>query len=393
MRGNDMAQEVNICFHLADNELARSISKNLRVFPFLKDVGSSTKPLISNAAAPHVAVLEDWPEAGDILDRIVELRKANPNLAIFVVSSNAQPEQIVKVMKAGATEYFLKPIDLQKFREAIDAVQSRLVDTKPTNRGAAYCFISSKGGLGSTVLAVNMAASMAEKKGREVALWDMGFQSGDASTLLDVVPERTIMDACRNFRRLDSSFLEGVMIKRGIGLNFLAAPSNPEELDEISSEQIGKIYGFIRELHRAVIIDCPSMLVNDGTVEVFSPSDKIFIVTDLSVPAVRNAARLFQLIQKLGISADKVEFVVNRFIKGSPLSVDAAEKNLGKSIFWLFPNDFENVISSINRGVPLVELNPKATLSKNMVEFAQKIQDPSRYVDYRGIRGVFGKAI
>ena len=142
-----------------------------------------------------------------------------------------------------------------------------------------------------------------------------------------------------------------------------------------------------------MIIDCPSMAVNDCTVQAFMASEKVFIVIDLSVPAVRNAARLFQLIRKLGLSPQKVEFLVNRFIKSAPLSLEAAEKTLGKRAFWIFPNDFENIFSSINRGVPLATFNANAPLSKNLAEFTQKLLNPAAAKDYRGMRGTFGKAV
>jgi len=85
--------------------------------------------------------------------------------------------------------------------------------------------------------------------------------------------------------------------------------------------------------------------------------------------------------------------VVNRYIKGSAISLDEVEKTLHKKIFWLFPNDFDEIISSINRGIPLVKLRPSSPFSRNILEFAQKLNNPQSSENYRGIRGAFGKAI
>jgi pilus assembly protein CpaE len=135
------------------------------------------------------------------------------------------------------------------------------------------------------------------------------------------------------------------------------------------------------------------MFIDECTVEAFNASDKVFIVSDMSVPAIRNAARLFQSIKKLGISPQKVEFVVNRYTKGGTLSIEEVEKTLGKRIYWLFPNDFDDIVSSINRGSPLIVYNSQAPFSKNVFDFSKNLLNPQSSQGYRGIRGAFGKAI
>jgi pilus assembly protein CpaE len=69
------------------------------------------------------------------------------------------------------------------------------------------------------------------------------------------------------------------------------------------------------------------------------------------------------------------------------------ERTLNKTIYWLFPNDFKNVISSINKGIPLIKFNPSAPLSKNIVNFSEKLRNPLPQEHFRGVRGTFGRAI
>ena len=256
-----------------------------------------------------------------------------------------------------------------------------------------YSFVSAKGGVGSTVLAVNTAASLARDKKSAVALMDMSFQSGDASVLLDIVPQNTIMDICENIHRLDVSFLRGVMSGHSTGINFLPAPANPEDSEDIRSDHISSILNISKKLYDHLVLDCGSMHINDCTVEAFKQSDKVFVVTDMSVPAIRNTVRLCKLIRKFGISLDKIEIIINRYIKGGALSLGEIEKNFDKPVYWLIPNDFSDIVSSINRGVPLVKLSRNAPFSKNMFEFVRKFQGVLDDADFRGIRGTFGKSI
>jgi pilus assembly protein CpaE len=231
------------------------------------------------------------------------------------------------------------------------------------------------------------------KKKSSVALIDMSFQSGDASVLLDLVPQNTITDICANMHRLDVSFLRGVMASHTTGLNFLAAPSNPEDSEDVHSEHIGKILDLCTKLYDCVILDCPSMHINDCSIEAFRKSDKIFLVTDMSVPSIRNTVRLCKLVNKLGIDLSKIEIIINRFIKGGALSLNEIEKNFDKQVYWLVPNDFSDIVSSINRGIPLIKMSPGAPFSKNVGQFVKKVQNQLEDPDFRGVRGTFGKTL
>ena len=135
------------------------------------------------------------------------------------------------------------------------------------------------------------------------------------------------------------------------------------------------------------------MYVNDCGVASFRQSEKVFIVTELALPALRNAVRLKRLLTELGIRSDKIEYVVNRYHKGGTLSIESAEETLHKRIYWLFPNDYADVIQSINRGTPIVQFLPHSQLATNISAFVERLLNPAAHNGFRGIRGIFGKAV
>jgi pilus assembly protein CpaE len=95
----------------------------------------------------------------------------------------------------------------------------------------------------------------------------------------------------------------------------------------------------------------------------------------------------------MGINPSRLHIAVNRYIKGGTLSVEEVEKTLGRRIYWLFPNDFNDIVSSINRGIPIVKHQSSAPFSRNLMEFTEKLLHVQPDAAYRGIRGAFGKAI
>jgi pilus assembly protein CpaE len=373
------------------------IQEKLREIPNLEmtqwfDSAGEKGPLAVKGT-PDIIILDDPTEGPSIFNKIKPMRQNFPHAAVFVVSSNQFPQHIVEVMKAGISEYLVTPINDKIFKNAVEDVRTNLATSGQISRGTIYSFISAKGGLGSTVLAVNTACALAKHKQSRVALFDMSFQSGDATVLLDLYPQTTMVDVVRNYHRLDSSFLLAAMTKHSSGLEFMAAPNNPEDYETIKGTHVSHVLNLAQKIYDQVIVDCTSMSINECNIEIFKASETIFLVTDMSVPAIRNCSRLIKLIQKIGIDPKHIEVVVNRVIKGGAISLSDVEKNLDKKAYWLVPNDFKGVVSSINKGEPLFIGNSGLPLAKNIAQFAEKIKSPDSSQGFRGIRGTFGKAI
>lgn len=392
-----MAKELVLAIQIAKADRAKAITNltmQLKGVTVLKwtDNKAEQGPLPVKTV-PDIILIDDSPECGELFTRIKTIKSHFPQVTLVVISDNKEHQYIIAAMKAGASEFLVEPVLAKSLHNAIDEVRAKLANAGRLAQGRVYSFVGAKGGVGSTVLAVNSAAALSMNKRAAVALLDMSFQSGDASVLLDIVPQNTILDICANMHRLDVSFLRGVMYGHSTGINFLPAPLNPEDSEDIKSEHVTSILNLARKLYDHVVLDCGSMHVNDCSVEAFKLSDKVFVITDMSMPSIRNTVRLCKLLRKLGISPDKIEIVINRYIKGGALSLAEIEKNFDKPVYWLLPSDFFDIISSINRGVPLIKLSPGAPFSKNVVEFVKKFQGLLDDHDFRGIRGTFGKTI
>lgn len=377
-----MTQPLTIGLLIANRNLRQSLENHLLDCPAARVFGWEEQT--ANETAPDLLILED--ECGrDTPLELAKLHQKYPGSALIVISSDKCPEHIVQVMKAGGSEFLITPVEKSQLLKAVADIRNRRSGSPDGGRGAIYTFVNSKGGVGSTVLSVNTALALQGSKGARVALWDMNFQAGDSVVLLDLFPKTTIIDICRGIKRLDAGMLKNAMVPHKSGLELLAGPTQPEEHDSISASHITRILSLIGNLYDQVVLDCPSQTVNHTTVEAFTASDKIFIVIDLSIPAVRDASRLFALIRQAGINEDKIEFVVNRFAEQGMLPIEEAERNLSKRIYWLFPNNFDEVISSINLGEPLVLSNPSSNLSKSIVTFVNKIKTPDQYKETRSV--------
>ncbi|NLC70385.1 MAG: response regulator/pilus assembly protein [Desulfuromonadaceae bacterium] len=374
---------------ISDPTLSRDVKEYLENLANVKIIDWGEK---TEKTSPHIILLDDRP-GDDIALKVTRIHQSHPTAALFVISPDTRPEHIVEVMKAGASEFFFQPLDQNKLTGAIEKIRTQIQSSSAGSKGHLYSFISSKGGIGSTLITTNTAVALAQNQKGKIALIDMSLQSGDVSALLDLPPGRNISDICQNFNRLDAGLLTGVMAEHSAGVRILAAPNAPEESENIYANHISAILKLSRSLFPVTVVDCASMSVNDRSYEIFQASEKIFVVTDVSVPAIRNMIRLTGLLQKKGIDRQKIEVVVNRFLKGNAATLDEIERTFKKKVFWLFPNDFDAAIESINRGVPLVKSHSGTVLAKNIIDFCRKLTDPAFDPAYRGFKGLFGKSL
>lgn len=377
-----MPQKINIALSVNDSRLSRSVRDILNNLPDVDMVRWNERKSLN--PEPQIILVDDT-DSDSIFPRLRNLRRTFNKAAIFVISPNKAPEHIIKVMKSGGSEYLIAPLEKESLLNAVKETVLARPRRGEVPAGTVYSFMSSKGGLGATFLAVNAAEAIADHKNNKVVLWDMCFQSGDSTVMLDIVPENTVTDICRDIHRLDKALLQSAVSKHKNGIDVLSAPKGPMECREIKTTHTKKLLDTITQNYDYLFIDCTSATINDITIEAFKVSKMIAIVIDLSVPAIRNAARIQEVIKQIGIDSQQLEYVVNRHVKSNALSIEEAEKTLRKNIFWLFPNDFSRVMASINDGEPLICSNPRCALSKSIKGFAGKIREPERYQNDKGI--------
>ena len=269
-------------------------------------------------------------------------------------------------MRAGAQEYLLKPLDSNDLLEALQKAGRLHIDRNPKKEpvanGKVISVYNPIGGMGTTTIAVNLAAALAQKSDK-VALVDLNFFSGDAAIFLDLNPKYTLTSLTANVSRLDDNFLMSVMARHSSGVYLLSDPLDVDEAVGITPEQIGRILVFLKSIFEYVVIDTGGPLhgINQLT---FENSTRIIYNTILSLPALKNAHRYMVAMQKHGVEQHKIMILVNRYLSRSDIKIADAEKILGQKVFMTIPNEYSDVNDSINRGKPLVNLYPRSPVSK-----------------------------
>ncbi|MGA2192872.1 MAG: AAA family ATPase, partial [Nitrospirota bacterium] len=235
------------------------------------------------------------------------------------------------------------------------------------------CF-SSKGGIGRTTTAVNLAVSLHNISEKPVVLVDLDLEGGDDAMFLNLRPQYSISDVTTNIARVDQTFLNGVLSKHRSGIYLLAEPQNIEEVETITPGQVRDVLEALRNIFAYVVVDT-GIGYSERNLAAFDISDLTLLIGILSLPSLHNVQKALAVFNRLGYDMDKVKFIVNRYVRKGEISISDAERTLGCKVFKHLPNDFNGVITSINRGLPLTLMAPKSEISRSFNELAAETQD------------------
>jgi pilus assembly protein CpaE len=285
---------------------------------------------------------------------LVESINTNGLATAIVYSAQADPDLLVRCMRAGAREYLMLPFNKEEVAQALvraSALRSAVRPSKKTN-GRLLVFLSAKGGSGATTLACNYAVSLAQESQQKTLLIDLNLPLGDAAINLGIKAEYSIVTAFQNSSRLDAHFLSGLLMQHSSGLFVLAAPSELAPT-YVSTDVIDKLLEVACQDFDYVVVDAGSRL-DLRRKHLFDESATVYLVTQVGIPELRNSRRLIAQLSAEG--SPKLEIVINRY---DPRSLEIDEEHITKALTrpaqWKIPNNYAAVRRMQNTATPLTE--------------------------------------
>ena len=197
---------------------------------------------------PDVVLVDARGDASSAMSNIERLRGATPGAAIFAVALVADPDLILQSMRAGANEFFTWPPAEEPFHGAIRRTAARRESAQGARPPATtLVFFGSKGGAGTTTLAVNCGVELARLSKKATVIVDLKAGLGEVALFLGVRPRFSLLDAIDNLHRLDREFLKELVVKHKSGLEILAGS---DQFDRPGAGDAGGIEELLRLLAR-----------------------------------------------------------------------------------------------------------------------------------------------
>ena len=318
---------------------------------------------------------------GDVADRAIqaihEVAEMVPDAAIFATGQATSAEFVIQVIRAGAAEFLSRPVERDDMLTALDKLsRGRRAPTAPRMSGRIVSVFATKGGLGATTLATNLAVCLAGKRPDRTLLVDFDTRQSDVRTLLSVRSPYSVLDALENLERMDDAYLRGLLTRHESGLMVLPGPAKIERTAP-STEQIQAALEILRSHFVHVVAD----LRHDfdlGTLATLEVSDTVLFLTGPTVSGIRSAAAGIAAFRSFGLNLNKVKVVLMREDTGGDVTLKHVREALGVPVFWKTPSDYQAVVSAINTGEPVVTASPRSKVSKNLRELADLLATASK---------------
>jgi pilus assembly protein CpaE len=330
--------------------LAKSGTADVREFTAYPQGVDGTPETLSRG---YDAVLVDLDSDPELALSLVENICALNTTTVMVFSENADPELLVRCMRAGAREFLTFPLAPDVMEEALVRAAARRPQTREGKKvaGRLLTFMGAKGGAGATMVACNFAVSLAKDTGEKTLLIDLDLPLGDAALNMGITAEFSTIDALNAVDRLDGRFLDQLLVKHSSGVWVLAAPGRFLQY-QASPEAIDWLLRVARQEFDNVVVDLGSKLDLMGTA-AYKDATTFYLVTQSSIPELRNSNRLVQ--QFFGGTIPKLEIVINRYESRSlGVSEEHITKALTRPAQWKIPNDYASVRKMQIHATPLV---------------------------------------
>jgi len=353
---------------------------------------------------PDIAVIDAGLPGMDGGQTTQMLAQTLPATGVIMMSMEADDDAYRQAMLAGVREFLQKPFkgdDLVEAVRRVNAFRQRRATGAPlpqpavsaapvpveraaetaaprvNTRGVVTAVISGKGGVGRTVIAINLAAALAQKHPGRVVLVDLSLQYGDVGAALNLPTSHSITDLLGANGTSDSEAVRQVLASAPGRMLVLLAPTTPEQAEYVSVAHLTSLIETLRRDFDFIVIDTPSHL-NEVSLHTIEAADHLVMVTDLSVTGVKNARLTRGILETLSVDPTTVLVVANHREGAGELDRRGAETFLGARIAVEIPFAPDVVAMSINKGVPFVISSPSSPPSNALRAIVATVDPLSR---------------
>lgn len=241
-----------------------------------------------------------------------------------------------------------------------------------------------RGGIGATTLAVNLATLLAQAPKRKrgepqpeaprVVILDLDFQNGNLGSSIDVPAKHAVTHWLREDALVTRALLRDLLQPHPAGFGVLSAPAHFVPLDAMRRDMMASLLGELRLSYDYVILDLPRAMV--GWLEpVLTRADKTYILSDTAVHSVRQARRMIDFYSEdhvalpvqICVSLEKKPFTTSQDIK-------EAEKFLDQKLRHWLPRDDRAARAAADRGQPLLAAKPRSSVAKAIKPLADELR-------------------
>ena len=362
-------KDIEVISKASNGREAVALAKQLRPDVILMDINM---PDMDGIAATEAIMTQD------------------PTVQVIIMSVQGETDYLRRAMLAGAREFLTKPISADDLYKSIRHVH-KLASTRPrvanvaTGGGSAsavagdngaegqiIAVFSPKGGVGTSVVAANLAVAIRQQTNKKVALVDANVIFGDLTVILNLRSDKTIIELAQRVDELDRELLNDVLATHTSQIKVLLAPPDPQRGELVSSDHIRTILEAMRREFDYIVVDTPASF-QDRSLAVLDMATRIVTLMTLELHCIRNIKLFLEVADLLEYPHEKVMLVLNKASNRPGIKADDVEKNIQRKISMQIGDATQDMIFSINQGVPLMIGKPTHQVARDIGALAREV--------------------
>jgi len=359
-----------------------SVLKQFFADAIVRDGDSSAAlAYLAEVPAPKVVIV-DIGESDQPLSAMLSLTAAFTDdthlIGIGAINDIALYRELTE---AGVTDYLVKPVSEKSLAAALSRSEERAVVKTPAPKVSPeevhkLVVVGARGGVGASTTAVNLAWVFSEEKGMKTALVDLDLEFGTIALSLDLEPTRGLREALETPARIDNLFISSATAKLTDNLSIMATEENLSHGHSVSPNAVEILFETLAHENGCIVIDLPRALYSVRE-QVLSQATRVILVTELSLPALRDSIRLLGIIEEAAPKAP-ITVVANRCKGGQQaMGQNEFQKALGRKVDMLIADESKAFNDAANTGKPVVNHAGRSKAAKSLRSIADIVDSES----------------
>lgn len=312
-------------------------------------------------------------------ESFVRIRELIEDVPIVVLTALDDDKIAVQAVDDGAQDYLVKTLIQPKLiTRCVNMAlsrQSRLLSrrTVPSTRSAAVlAFIGSKGGVGTSTTAMNVAALLAQHG--QALIIEIQNGPGTASLYVQGDPPRGLeLLLARPASTITARDLGPSLVEPVFGLQVLCPGSPSASRPLIDAAYAKAIIAAAKQISPHVVLDLPPRL-DCGVEAALRLADRITLVLDREPASVHCAPPMLEAIRAATSRGKDVRLaVVERTGLRSPALLADIKTQLRLHPQMIIPEAASSIAASHAAKIPLVLLDPEHPFSVAHLELAERL--------------------
>lgn len=329
-------------------------------------------------AKAFLLVIEVDPADRASMRRIAQVRNARAGLPLVVALHDANVSAVRTMVRQGVNDVASIPFDLEELTSQLLDLAAQVRDdaTAQLPLSPLVSVVRSTGGSGATTVITHLAAALAANPDGPgtPCLIDLDIQLGNVGASLGKSAKTTVIDLLDAGDRLDAEFFGSATIDSGRGFDIVVAPDPITPLETVDIDQLIHMLSIARRSYGSVLVDLPTNWTN-WTLSTALASTDLVLITDLTIPGLRQAKRRLELFDTVGVPRDRLRVVVNRVEKRlfRTIGVDEVRATLGHPVFATLAAEPGVLASAQDQGLLAGEANRKSRFAADIAELAARL--------------------